>query len=85
MLLSSLACPGFQIFELDTLELSPHGMRGVRSQLFMRWKECWLGLFKQEDIYGCVTQSRLDLTVSHNEDWFLSLSFCGTSGASGTS
>ena len=51
----------------------------------MRWKECCLGLFKQEDIYGYVTQSRLDLTVSHNQGWFLSLSFCGTSGASGTS
>ena len=85
MLLSSLACPGFHILELGSLELSPHGMRGVRSQLFMRWKECCLGLFKQEDIYGCVTQSRPDLTVSHNQGWFLSLSFCGTSGASGTS
>lgn len=39
----------------------------------MRWKECCLGLFKQEDIYGCVTQSRLDLTVSHNQGWFLSV------------
>ena len=40
--------------------------------MFMRWKEYWLGLFKQEGIYDCVTQSRLGFTVSHNKGWFLS-------------
>lgn len=38
----------------------------------MRWKEYWLGLFKEEEIYGCIIQCRLDFAVANDRGRFLS-------------
>lgn len=39
----------------------------------MRWKGCWLGTFKEEEVYGCTIQYSQGFAVANSsKDWFLS-------------
>lgn len=60
-------------------------MRRTRSLMFMRQKEYRLGSFKEEAIYGCIFQYRLDCTVVSTKGWFFLHVHYRTSGPPGAS